>query len=184
MPIYLSIMDVMKVFENFQRMYGKYPRKESLTLNAPYIGEGVRSSGSLDQSVRCLVKNRYDALSFTERLLSVVSVNPFVTAVEVIPLSFVADWIINVSDFVAASTGPNVHSDQGACWSVKTNGIWYFDSGKLGSTSVLVDTYYRIPINLNDHIGLALDVGYGWKRQVDSLALSFNMFSHRARSLK
>jgi len=69
--------------------------------------------------VRSTVVSRYRSTS--EARLQAMTVNPFVTAWELIPLSFVADWFINVGDFIASHFSSDRAVSSVACTAIKTS---------------------------------------------------------------
>lgn len=60
--------------------------------------------GMYEITISAVVKTRYDPASQWDVLLDMVKVNPFTTAWELIPFSFVVDWFINLSLVIEAQT--------------------------------------------------------------------------------
>lgn len=185
MPIFYSIMDVQKALANFGRMYSKYKEVGGGIIDAPLLNGSLYPTNTSEKVDRCFIKNKYDALSFCNRLISILDFNMASTAYELTSLSLVLDWVINAGDFIKAVTAPTTSDDQVCTFSTKTSGQWSYFSPVDGAR-VLVDfnTYSRKVIIPSDYIGLAFDVNYSWKRQVDTVALSFSAITNKARSLK
>lgn len=52
-----------------------------------------------------------------------IGMNPLVTAWELIPLSFVADWIVNIGDAIKLNFAMNYAQEYAACWSIRTKTV-------------------------------------------------------------
>jgi hypothetical protein len=68
--------------------------------------------------VSAMVRTHYRSPMFS--LYDRVSINPFLTAWEKIPYSFLVDYVIGVGDFIVNHTSDALFSDRKACVSVKT----------------------------------------------------------------
>lgn len=114
MPIYYSIMDILKTIQERHNAY-RTARSRQTIEGFPLEFEDnemcfademqgtivVRATGKLRAS-----------LDAQERLFDLVKINPFATAWELIPLSFVVDWFINVGDVIDAYTGSLLNFSQ------------------------------------------------------------------------
>jgi uncharacterized protein YjeT (DUF2065 family) len=69
-------------------------------------------------TVKSTVKVSYK-LGTTQYLADQISVNPFRTAWELIPFSFVVDWFFNVGDLITSSTSLDLSTQRVGCTSVK-----------------------------------------------------------------
>lgn len=126
---------------------------------------------------RVMIKSRLELSSkkFDQQL----SFNAFKTAWELVPLSFVIDWVINVGDFITASFPP-AHADQGATYSWKVNDDITFTHPQSGaSVSIKFTGYNRLEINPSQFCKLYWVPNIDTIRQVDALALSWNIFLER-----
>lgn len=182
MPMVYSIQDIGKVLENLHRDFitTKSKRSDSYAFLS-----SMGFSEPLTFSDRCVVKRSYEGMSDLGRLFAMVQMNPVKSLYELTAFSFVLDWALNISDFLSATLSPEIYSQQAACYSRRIQSSAVSTTGSR-VTHVSVDTYHRILIQPSDHIGLDLNVSYGWKRQVDSVALSYQLLSSRInqRSMK
>lgn len=107
MPIILSIKDAMELYDQLadefstSRAYQKIPYVESskpLITGVNYFHQ--ESTGSI--RVSAVGKSRYSDPNL--RLSDLITFNPFLTAWELIPMSFVIDWFVNVGDVIFSHT--------------------------------------------------------------------------------
>lgn len=122
MPLVYSIKDVSEVLEKRTAMYHSERAKEVISLDSGFF---LKTDDALHQrltgsiTVSSLTKARYTYGS-VQRLASVIGMNPFRTAWELIPLSFVVDWALNVGDAISVATGIDYSSQRAGCTSVRT----------------------------------------------------------------
>lgn len=159
-----------------------------------YGREWIRSSGTINSSISIPVHGniRIDAderrkvlikRSFSkpkaEQGLTVISNDMFVTAWELIPLSFVYDWFLNVGDLLAAQSYSLGWEQQGAVTSVKISidAEIQCDDNLLYAIeprTVVRGSYYeRNEINPIDHCGLVWQPTLGLERYLDLVSLSW-----------
>lgn len=94
------------------------------------------------------------------------------TAWELVPLSFVVDWVLNVGDFLSALTGPSGATEVKHSYSRRCTGI--IPVTLRGESLPVEISFYRyIPINPLAYISLTADPTMTWKRVLDALSLSW-----------
>ena len=113
-----------------------------------------------------------------DALLSILKLNPLSTAYELIPLSFVLDWFVNIGDYITAMTNTISYTQQASCYSWKLEGELTIrrkrnlPEGFTPPESTLrIEHYKRNVINPQDLSGLNLDPSLNWMRQLDAVAL-------------
>lgn len=109
MPIYFSITDIIKTLKRADSVFVTSRAKSFVsadlpTLPTPRPSAYMYDEGMYEISISAVVKTRYDPASQWDVLLDMVKVNPFTTAWELIPFSFVVDWFINLSLVIEAQT--------------------------------------------------------------------------------
>jgi len=138
----MSYNDIKKVIESST---DKRSRKTRWINSEPLIPSSlppnrieVQVNGSV--AVRSTVISRYSSTS--QAIMQAITVNPLVTAWELIPMSFVADWFLNIGDFIAAHFSSNRAVQTVACTAIKTNSTTTFtlrhEGASLTPPSVLV----------------------------------------------
>lgn len=152
-------------------MFAKFKGKEIRSLDFPKENFEQVSFASITE--RCWIKRSYSPEDLVDQLLGILKVNPLSTLWELVTLSFVVDWFLNIGEVVTAFTGDKAYVGQGATTSAKIEGISTYQSMQLPSCQVhiLYASYDRHVIDPRDHIGLSFQFDMNWKRWLDSIAL-------------
>lgn len=179
-PLAYSLNDIQDVLLNY---YHLFRTSRDFRDRSENWKTGITTRASLNNlysevtvsecKLRAYIKRSYDASSTLADLLRNYSINPVTTAWELVPLSFVADWFVNVGDFLAAWTGPNVHVHQASSISLKSVGkVTLYNEQNPDQKIVATVKYYdRRGLNPVEHIALKFDPYIDWKRSLDALAL-------------
>lgn len=104
----------------------------------------------------------------------VMSANIVVTAFELIPYSYIADWFVNLGDFISAITGGN-STNRSSSLSFKSE--FNYDEIGLDERRVTIDCrIYRRTVmgNLSQYTCLTFEPDMNTKRAIDSIALLWN----------
>lgn len=167
MPVVYSVQDAMDLYEKSKDIYktSRAGGNHSISSDARptkqnednFLYDQVHES----YRISATGKARYSlaSLRFTDQ----ISVNPFVTAWELIPYSFVVDWFLNVGDWVQAQTSSlaDLSSQRAFCCSVKEestcstfyhnrpNGSWSRTYDTWGGRSGVLEYSYENP---GDHL--------------------------------
>jgi len=129
MPLLYSFNDVSKLLNEKANRYQSDRSRQRISLDydpgEPLGNEtlDVKSSGEI--IVRSLTKGRFD-MGDLQKLVSTVGLNPFRTAWELIPLSYVVDWILNVGDAITSLTGLDYSSERLGTTSVREKSIFTY----------------------------------------------------------
>lgn len=128
MPIIYSIQDIVKTLEERNAVYRSVHKSAQLQIE-PVIRESSTERCFFETlqysvSIKGTGKERIGGSNLT-RLHSRVRANPFNTAWELVPFSFVVDWFVNVSDWINAQSSSlsNIGTDRHYCYSVKVSSI-------------------------------------------------------------
>lgn len=117
MPLAYSLRDIQKVIDQgFQQLVKKSatitPTATNVTL--PPVTDRYKWTDAVGEvKLRASVRSWYswEALS----RLDSIGFNPFVTAWELIPYSFVFDWFVNMGDYIARTTTQSLAKERYAC---------------------------------------------------------------------
>lgn len=217
MPAFYSVQDISKLVKERNNAYKTDREKRVIThknvtdvplINAPnsYLYQVL--SGTT--TVRAVGKARYDLSNLNLRLFDQVGLNPFVTAWELIPFSFVVDWFVNVGDWVQAQTSSLVDlaEQRSFCYSVKhdirvvtklrVNEVEKFIRSFEGLGSIVhehqidvdevlatkVISHYERHIFYAGDTKIVSDAYLNWKRGLDAFVLSNKPLIKALRSLK
>lgn len=119
MPLLYSCQDILKTIDRGQDVETRssetvMPRELSVSLpGSSNTFRRTRIDGSI--VIRGCIFQHFTSTELSR--LSGLGVNPFVTAWELIPYSFVIDWFVNVGDYIAAKTGSSFAQRKWACLS-------------------------------------------------------------------
>lgn len=193
-PLQYSIEDIISTLEQYKRVYAEYKNKRVVPANIDVrTPDGFKVvSNSLVLTHRCFIKRSFSPEDVVDALLSILKLNPLATAYELIPLSFVLDWFVNIGDYITAMTGTIKYSEQSACYSWKLEGKITLekivsdlpDGFQKPLTHLTVEHYKRLVINPSDLTGLSLDPSLNWMRQLDALALLWGPTKKIMKNLK
>lgn len=218
MPAFYSIRDISKLIKERNNAYKTDKEKQVLTYDrksdVPLLNtynSYVYQEVSGTTTVRAVAKARFNLSNLNLRLFDQVGLNPFVTAWELIPFSFVVDWFVNVGDWVQAQTSSLVDfaEQRSFCYSIKhdltvstklrVREVERFtrDYPQLGGSvvhehSISVDetletetiTHYERRVFHANDTELTSDVYLNWKRMIDAFVLTNKPLFQALRSLK
>lgn len=141
-------------------------------------GSSFKSGGEFTSTERVLIKRRLALNGATPKFDYFVLKNIFVTGYELLPLSFVADWFVNVGDVIAATTiNPGV-TQEGSTYSWKVDGTCNYVSNTAfkSAVSVTLKGYRRDLISPSAHTCLTWKPELNLFRYLDSIALGWGAF--------
>lgn len=220
MPCIYSVRDIVELLEKQGDVYKTSRAKKTLTyehkcnwdrnLNGKPIWLYRETTGTV--TVRAVGKCWYDLEALKLRLFDQVGINPFVTAWELIPFSFVVDWFANIGDWVLAQTSQVVDcsTQRVFCYSVKQDFVvetyltydmlsfaekYYAppgpgklrwekrDTGTHLLQRNVVKTYHRKLFSPSD-VSINFEPFLNWKRSVDAWVLLQRPLINALRRLK
>lgn len=220
MPAYYSIRDIAKLAEERNNVYktSRSSRRFSYTVESDIDrsqkGIFLYTRKQVNIRLSAVGKASYDVGELQLRLLDQIGFNPFVTAWELVPFSFVVDWFANIGDWVLAQTSSITDGSQQRvfCESTKLESVEqtflfanleFFDKrvyndvahvGEVvaGPFPVFVDEIvcerkvesYSRNLFTPRDVQLQLDVFLNWKRLLDAWVLGQKPIIKGLRSLK
>lgn len=126
---------------------------------------------------RCMIKRRVTdgnpkkGADKALHALSLTGQNLIATWWELISKSFVADWFLNVGDFVKALAFVKYFIEEASTFSIQCTETYLVTHKSGASIEVLVNLYDRRVINPSDHTGLTLAYDMNPYRYADSIAM-------------
>lgn len=176
MPNVYLIQDLAKASKRLHWQRLSESSHKDLTF-APASIEGWVASGSGNLKVTAFCQasinpgnNPIGALS------SVASFDLLTTAWELVPLSFVVDWVFGVGNFVASLSPPANMIDRGITLSYRWQQTTTYTNTLDGATVTVVRNFYQREVkSTEDFSGVYLNVNMNWKRQLDAAALTWGL---------
>lgn len=185
-PNVILIEDCVKAHETFGKMFRRWSNYERVSIEVPTIS-GWTCESELELELRAFIKRGFKKATAFASFFRNFSVNIFKTAYELIPLSFVLDWIIPVGDFLSASLASNRSDyDEGCTLSYKANNqvLTYIHDESKAQVKVTISGYKRSVINPYDYCRLMFAPDITGNRVYDSLALSWSIAKSKLSSSK
>lgn len=117
MPNVYLIQDLVKAHESHDRIYNRWTDADSSVFSAASLDlpEGWSASGEISTVHRAFIKRRFDASRKVTRAAKEFSYDLLSTAWELVPLSFVVDWFLNIGDLIRSLAGNNLSSYEQVC---------------------------------------------------------------------
>lgn len=171
----------------------------------------VRTDGKVD--IRVTTKAFYQMTGLKNKLAKGIAMNPFATAWELIPLSFVVDWFINIGNQIRNYTSIDYSTNRASCVAFKSDYTmsyiyhdvdlqtvelpgqeWY--GVYIPPETVVIknpqsallreieyNTYNRQPFSRDD-TKIVIAPYLNWKRTIDGIVLSYYQTHNILKSLK
>ena len=124
MPLVYSYRDIKGLvddkgitFKTFRSKETVEPTERQVLGNSSSIWLERSVSGTV--TVRSTVKAGFDVSGLHSYVMQQVAFNPLSTLWELIPLSFVLDWAVNVGDYIVANTSLDLSVKRAQCTSVQ-----------------------------------------------------------------
>lgn len=171
MPILYSVQDMIDYLNGGIVSYQTY--RGGREIVGDKIVHGDWSGDPPPIIHRCFLKRRFNALVNTGNFMKM---NIASTAWELVPLSFVIDWFINVGDFLTALQTPSGVDEQGVFYStqLRDSKIVFTNPNLVGASITISTSGYRgSPINPLANVGINFNPVLTSKRWLDALALSW-----------
>lgn len=177
MPNVYLIEGFIKANDNWLNQYERWSDLERVEVQAPDI-PGFVKSGSVSLEMRAFLKRHFTQVNGINSALRHFSANVFLTAYELIPLSFVLDWVVPIGNLLSASLGSN-HADykQASTFSYKISDsrVIYQHEASGAAVEVIFKGYKREVINPSDYCQLLFVPDISPVRVYDAVALTWSI---------
>lgn len=169
LPNKMMIEDLIETLDSLVKKFIRFRDTEHTEIDLPEL-EGWTHS-TLRVTDRVFIKRLVKGKSDWEAFMNATSANIAVTAWELVPLSFVVDWFVNIGDFLS-SFFP-VHDYTEACTiSRKIDTTVVYTHNESGATATFeVKSYYRTPTDPSGWCQLTFNPDISGYRTMDSIAL-------------
>lgn len=173
MPNVLLVEDLIKSMGEGENEFIRFSQKRELSI-VPFEVEGFTRTGDIPVTVRCFIKRQFNAAELAN---APYSWNFAVSLWELMPLSFVTDWFINIGDVIAAFTGSTSQYKEVSTISVKTHtsNVTYVHEESQAKVNVLFTGYTRNVIVPQDYCALVFDPFVDLQRQLDAASLTYQI---------
>lgn len=182
-PLIMEAEDIMSAFEALGDLYSKTKVSEVNNYEVSHTGSWEKVTDVAKVKSTVMIKRRYDPSTILSAMDQVIHFNPFTTAWELIPLSFVIDWFINIGDFIAASAAIPDYCEQGSTLGIRVYRDGTYKYGTFSTAMLKENSYYRRVIP-NPSASLSFNTDLSWRRQIDALALSWGLTRSKLSSFK
>lgn len=167
MPVVYTIEDLQELADSYYAMFKTVRDKFANSFQVEL--EGWTNSHDVGLRHTCVIKRLIDP---NVRFSSLTKANFLSTAYELIPLSFVLDWFINVGDLISALTSPNLSLREGATYSWKCEeSLTFHKDNDDSELNINIQIFRREVIDPMSHIGVSLNSTLSLFQKVDALAL-------------
>lgn len=177
LPNVYTIEGLIQAFEEKDQIYKRWSSFRVDTVRVPHVPGFTPSVDTIEVGIRAFIKRQFALLSNNMDVMKNMSASLFVTAWELIPLSFVIDWFLNIGDILSTMLGSNLGGyKEAATISLKIEGgyINYLHKETGCSVNVQIKGYQRTVINPSDYCRLVWEPDVDGYRTYDALALSWN----------
>lgn len=168
MPNVYLIEGALDALEKRNSLYQRW----SKTQFEPFTIEGW--SGDVGITNRAFIKRKFVSNSIWNNL----SANLFLTAYELIPLSFVLDWFINVGNSLSALLTSSISSgieQEGSTYSWKVDGSFTLRYDDGSQVRAELKGYKRSLIDTQSYCGLQFNPQLSPERLYDAVALTWQL---------
>lgn len=174
MPNVYLIEDLLKAYGASDTLFLRDRSREVYASGAFSAPPGWNKSSDLDITRRVMIKSRLKPGS--TKIDSQFSFNLVKTAYELIPLSFVLDWFVNIGDMLSA-TMPAAYAAQGATisWKADTT-TWFLHPESGASVEIQYKGYRRMVIDPLQYCKFEWSPHITNARAMDALSLTWKMF--------
>lgn len=183
MPNVYLIEDAAEVLNKHARKYMRFTEMQMVTFSNKDIDlpPGWTIQGEISVKYRAFIKRMYDTSSNLGAYFKELSADILSTAWELVPLSFVVDWITNIGEYLRALLGkPSVDFAQVATISSQFSGSLVFKHTNGATVNATLTGYKRtvVPDPIR-YAAIKFAPNMNQARWNDALALSWSIFGNK-----
>jgi hypothetical protein len=164
-PFIKDLEDIYNVVKHWNDLHGEFVRRQRSAAIAQTLESSVNSSWSIIEAAASEYSSVNSTVTVSGRATAIarmkppkMMVNPAVTAWELIPLSFVIDWIVDVGMAIRAVSNSLIHSDMdtstGLQVTVDSTSTGHWTASRGWASLTLEGKYYsesveRLPVSVD-----------------------------------
>lgn len=168
------VQDLIKANKALFDRFVRFSQQRVISIDPPHI-PGFVTEDTIEGTLRCFIKRSFNVADIANKEYSW---NGVVTLWEVLPLSFVADWMWNIGEYLSAISGGTNEYKQACTISVKIEDSYinYIHTQSGAKVTVHFQGYSRKVINPLHYCALRFDPFLDLRRILDSASLSYQIF--------
>lgn len=177
LPNVYLVEGLVKSIDEMDKKFERWRKLKRVNIELPTVSGWKLSTGTVSAEVRCMIKRKFENKTKLSGLLRQYSANAFLTAWELIPLSFVIDWFVNIGNMLSSTLGNNQFDYvEAATISLKVENASFGYTHESGaSVSVQLQGYQRNVIDPRDYCRFEFAPDVSGDRTYDAIALSWSI---------
>lgn len=185
MPNVILIEDALEYLAKDLSKFERWRGTTTVKFSHRYKPPGFNVNDQSQVVHRCFIKRLIDLTNSPSKTSQLLLTNIFVTAWELVPLSFVIDWVLNIGNVLTSLSPAGDYKAQASSYSHKIqHQVTYVHNGTNARVNVVGKSYLLDIINPRDAVSVVWAPEIGWMRQLDALALSWQLFLKNIRLFK
>lgn len=178
MPNVYLVNDLVEAAQAELTEFHRLSQKRTIEIVPPEM-PGWKSEGTILGTLRCFDKRKFETKKMADAPYAFV---PAVTLWELVPLSFVVDWFLNIGEVLAFLFGSSPGYTQVNTISVKMEGtpITYIHEQSGATVKVTFGGYTRKVIDPLRYCALRWDPYVDLQRKLDAASLTWQIFAKDA----
>lgn len=174
MPNVYLVNDLIEAQAKPLEEFVRFGQRRDIDIEPPVV-PGWETTGNLRGTLRCFNKRKFETALMASKEYSW---NVAVTLWELVPLSFVIDWFVNIGDVLSVLFGGTKEYIEASTISVKIEDapITYKHTSSGATVNVDIRGYSRKVINPLHYCALRWDPYVDLQRQLDAASLSYQIF--------
>lgn len=174
-PNVKTIEDALEASGMLDKQFIRFRETGHGTIEVPTVPGFTASRDSFNVVTRCFIKRGAASADMKDLLFTA---NPFLTAWELVPLSFVLDRYCSIGSLLAAFFGspssPKVTEGATFSWTIK-DAVTYTHTVSKSTVTVELALYKRLVIDPNSFVCIPFPASRSRNQNLDHLALSWNI---------
>lgn len=176
LPTVGAVEDALKGIDDLSMevFFRRYRETQESSLAASFKLDGWEVSPDTFRTLERVMIKR--AVGSEQSFRQIFSMNPFLTAWELVPLSFVVDRYMNIGALLAGFYGPSTNVKEGSTYSWKVDDTIVFShKATKASVTMRFSCYKRLVINPSTYLCIPFPPSRSRDQSLDHLALAWKL---------